>query len=119
MPLDGLLGQCLCPTLHRLVAFLETLGHVWVRDAYGSWDQPCDEACACSTRRADDLCPTLDSVADDRRGVLRVIERPYRHEPGQGPFHVEAVRLGVSKDGKEGTVDGALANLFQATGFES
>ena len=33
IPLDGLLGQCPRPTLHRLVPFLEAPGHVRVRDA--------------------------------------------------------------------------------------
>ena len=84
-----------------------------------SWDQPCDEIRARSTRRSDDLCPTVDSVAKDRGGVLRVIEGPYRHEPGEGLFHVEAVRLGVPEGGKQWAVGGALADLLEATRFES
>jgi hypothetical protein len=42
----------------------------------------------------------VDSVAEDRRGVLRVIERPCCHKPGESLFHVEAVRLGVSEGSK-------------------
>ena len=86
---------------------------------YRSWDQPCDEIRARSTRRSGGLCPTVDSVAEDRGGVLRVIERPYCHEPGEGLFHVEAVRLGVPEGSEQWAVGGALANLLEATRFES
>jgi hypothetical protein len=106
--LDGLFGQCSRPALHRLVPFLETPGHVSVRATCRSWDQPRDEIRARSTRRSGGLCPTLDSVAEDRRGVLRVIERPYRYEPGEHLFHVEAVRLGVPEGCQQRAVGGAL-----------
>jgi hypothetical protein len=108
--LDGLLGQCPRPTLHRFVPFLEAPGHVRVREPYRSWDQSCDEIRAGSTRRSGDLCPTVDSVAEDSGGVPRVIERPCCYEPGESLFHIEAVRLGVSEGGEKWTVGGALTN---------
>jgi hypothetical protein len=100
VPPDGLLGQCPRPTLHRFVAFLEAPGHVRVRDACHSWDQPCDETRARSTRQSGVLYPTLYPVAENGSGVLRIIERPYRHEPEEGPFHVETAPLGIAEGGK-------------------
>jgi hypothetical protein len=65
------------------------------------------------------VCPPVDSVANDRRGVLRVIERPCRHEPGKGRFHVEAMRLGVTEGSEQRAIGGALAHLFEAPRFKS
>ena len=106
-------------TLHRFVPLLESPGYIWVRDVYCSWDQPCDETPAGSRRRSDYLCPALDPVAEDRGGVLRVIEGPYCHEPGQGLSHVEAVCLGVPEGSQQQAVGGALAHLFEAPRFKS
>jgi len=82
-------------------------------------DQPCDETRARSRRRSDYLCPALDPVAEDRGGVLRVIEGPYCHEPGQGLSHVEAAYLGVPEGSQQWAVGVALAHLFEAPRFKS
>ena len=93
---------------------METPGHVGVRDANRSWDQACDEVLARLSFRSGDLCPSIDSVADHRRKVVGVIERPGCHEPRQGLFHVEAVRLGVSDSCEQWAVGRALAHLLEA-----
>ena len=46
-----------------------------VREVQRSWNQPCDETRARSTRRSRDLCPTVNPVAKDRRGVIRDLKR--------------------------------------------
>ena len=117
--INGTLGEFACPALHRLGSFLEAPGHVGVGDTRRAWDQACDEA---RTRRPSGpvgVCPSVDSVADHRRKVRGVIERPSCHERRQGLFHVETVRLGVSDSCEQWAVGRALADPLEAFSSES
>ena len=112
--INGTFGELVCPALQRLGSLLETPGHVGVRDAHRSWDQACDEVLARLPSGSGGLCPSVDSVADHRRKVIGVIERPSCHEPWQGLFHVETVRLSVSDSCEQWAVGRALADLLEA-----
>ncbi len=106
--LDGLLDQCPRPTLHRLFPFLESPGHIRVGEPTARGISP---AMRFVPARRHDPTPVPNGRlgrGGPPRGPRRPSRRPDRHESGQGPFHVEAVRLGASQGSEKWTVGGAL-----------
>jgi hypothetical protein len=112
--INGTFSELVCPALQRLGSLLEAPGHVGVRDANRAWDQACNEVRARPPSGSDGLCPSVDSVADHCGKVVGVIERPSCHEPRQGLFHLETVRLGIPDSCEERAIGRALADLLEA-----
>ena len=117
--LDCVLGQYPRPTLHRLASFVEGAGHVRIGDADCSRNQPCDEVRWRVAPRPGCVCPTIHSTVHHGSGVRGVVKRSGCDELGEGSLHVETARLGFSKCCEQWAVGGTLANLLEATRFES